>query len=281
MSYLITLSRANTKLKILDAGCGSGIATKQLASWVPNKNSVIYAYDLSENMISYAKKEFEEFDDFNSNPNNHWEFKKYENKINIDKDIEELRKSKTGKIVNLLLGNSQDLQIEDEQFDAYIANLMFQEIPEPDLALKEAFRVLKKGGVCAFSIWGKKEDTKYKRFFEENFKKFGIPDTSNRDGPFKLGENPELLKEKINNAGFTNIKMTYTNLIYDIYSVEEFFDLFKNDWINKVIKEQLEQGNEEKINQYLNSVREDIKKELVESGNLPNLNILIVVAFKP
>jgi ubiquinone/menaquinone biosynthesis C-methylase UbiE len=67
----------------------------------------------------------------------------------IDPDIHMLervpRKSSMVK-ATFLLGDAQQLAFPDEHFDTVVATLVFCSIPDPDLAQREVWRVLKPGG---------------------------------------------------------------------------------------------------------------------------------------
>lgn len=54
--------------------------------------------------------------------------------------------------IKYVLGSALDLPFEDGSFDFCVATMSFMDIPEPEKALAEAFRVLKPGGFFQFSI---------------------------------------------------------------------------------------------------------------------------------
>ena len=93
--------------KILDLGCGNGNILKLLAQKI---DASLYGLDISENMISEAKK-------------------------------------RLGNNAELTVGEAENLPYSDDQFDAIICNASFHHYPNPVKALKEIKRILKKGGI--------------------------------------------------------------------------------------------------------------------------------------
>jgi ubiquinone/menaquinone biosynthesis C-methylase UbiE len=53
--------------------------------------------------------------------------------------------------------NAEELdRFPTESFDCYIANMTLMLVGSPGRQIKEAHRVLKKGGKAGFAIWGRK-----------------------------------------------------------------------------------------------------------------------------
>jgi ubiquinone/menaquinone biosynthesis C-methylase UbiE len=94
-------------LHILDIGCGTGDSLVLLNKL--NKNLHLYGLDISEKMLKRADKKLKE------------------------KAI-------------LKLGDVEKLPFKDNLFDYVITTEAFHHFPNPDLALKDIFRVLKKNG---------------------------------------------------------------------------------------------------------------------------------------
>ena len=99
--------KLKNNLHILDLGCGTGDSL--LLLYHLNKNLNLYGLDISEKMLKRANKKLKE------------------------KAI--LRQGEAGKI-----------PFRDNLFDYVITTEAFHHFPNPNLALKEIFRILKKGG---------------------------------------------------------------------------------------------------------------------------------------
>lgn len=56
-------------------------------------------------------------------------------------------------VVELCEGDAQKLPFPDASFDSVIIGFGLLHFPQPELAVKEAFRVLKSGGRLSFSVW--------------------------------------------------------------------------------------------------------------------------------
>lgn len=98
----------------LDIGCGEGHNTRLLAK----RGTHLIAIDISDVFIQYAKK--------------------LEGKEPLG--------------IEYKVASAVDLPFEDAAFDFAVAFMSLMDIPETDLVLSEAYRVLKPGGFLQFSI---------------------------------------------------------------------------------------------------------------------------------
>lgn len=92
---------------MLDVGCGNGNILRIINKML---NTNLYGIDISENMIVESKKVL-------------------------------------GTSVNLTVGDAESLPYDDEQFNVVLCNASFYHFPNPDIALQEIYRVLKKDGI--------------------------------------------------------------------------------------------------------------------------------------
>ncbi|MHC4753676.1 MAG: class I SAM-dependent methyltransferase [Planctomycetota bacterium] len=112
-AFLSMLPNVN-RLKGLDIGCGEGYNTRQVAK----EGAVMTAIDISPVFIEQAKKLEEE------------------NPLGIEYNI----------------ASAVELPFEENAFDFAVATMSFMDIAETEQVIKEAWRVLKRGGFLQFSI---------------------------------------------------------------------------------------------------------------------------------
>ncbi len=101
-------------LKGLDIGCGEGYNTRLAAQ----KGAKMTAFDISKTFIQHA----------------------------IAMEEKKLLK------INYKVASAVELSFSDNEFDFAIATMSLMDIPENDIAISEAYRVIKPGGFFQFSI---------------------------------------------------------------------------------------------------------------------------------
>jgi ubiquinone/menaquinone biosynthesis C-methylase UbiE len=276
MFTLLDLARVNNITRVLDVGCGPGLGTRLLCQEVPDSHSVIYAIDISDNMLNLALDEFSKFSDFNANKNNIYSVsKEHGERIKIDKDIEDVRKTRQGKIVKFKKCEFNNLLFDDLQFDAYISNLSINFSENIDQTLTEAFRVLKWGSVIAVSIPLLK-DPSHSVIFEtlEKYQIKVVPETFCLK---HIESNPDSIRKHFELAGFKDIKIDYTSIILDVYTIEDYFEKFQNSYINEILKKET---NDKKVKEYLETVEHLVKTNLINKNKLPVMKCMIILGFK-
>ncbi len=138
--------------------------------------------------------------------------------IGIDPSVEMMEQAKfkaeTEGIGNIEFrtGKMEDLPLQDEEVDAAVAGLVLHHSPDPSLALREMFRVIKPGGTVTIidfqshqeewmrdelaHVWlGFSKEELEEWFIAAGFEAFRwiegfpLPDSKNKDGKNKIGKN--------------------------------------------------------------------------------------------
>jgi ubiquinone/menaquinone biosynthesis C-methylase UbiE len=121
---LIEMTALSPGENIVETSCGTGLVTFRVAKQVEPDGKVI-ATDLSDSMIELAK-----------------DMAKKQNISNV--------------VFHRM--DAEQLDLENDQFDAAICSLGLMYFPYPVVALKEMHRVLKPGGRAAIAIWGERKN---------------------------------------------------------------------------------------------------------------------------
>lgn len=128
---LLEMAELQPGEKVLETSCGTGQVTLRAAHQVGDRGEVI-ATDISEKMIEEAKKLAEESRCLN---------------------------------IRFRRMDAEELNFEDNRFDAAICSLGLMYFPFPVKALKEMYRVLKPGGRAVTAIWGKRKNCGWAEIF--------------------------------------------------------------------------------------------------------------------
>ncbi len=165
--------------KIIDIACGTGLMSFRAAG-ATGSTGFVLGTDISDKMIQIAETTSKE----NNIGNTRFE--------RMD---------------------AEELKINDDEFDVAICALGLMYAPSPANALKEMYRVLKKGGVCISAVWGKRDHCGWAEIFEIVDKR-----VSSEVCPmfFNLG-NDHVLEKNFELAGFSSvtIKKIQSSLEYD------------------------------------------------------------------
>lgn len=148
--------------KILELGCGNGVIWDEKYNELPSNVELILS-DFSEGMC---------------------------------KIVEE--KHKHHKNIQVKQIDIQNIPYEDETFDIVIANHMLYHVPNVDKAIREVYRVLKKGGLFYASTLG---TNGFQKYLNQKFKEFNsFMDYFNiQNWTFTLKNGKEVLEKQFNN----------------------------------------------------------------------------------
>ena len=160
-SFLPFLKLAEAS-SVVEVGCGSGNGINLLLDLVP-ETCDIWCGDLNQDMLAHAQKSLPD-------------------RVSINQV------------------NAESIPNEDSSADRFIANLIIQLTTFPEKVVAEAFRVLKPGGIAAFSVWGHRIPHNYFDILSDAARELGLP-AGNERSLFHLND-PVKLTKMIKDAGF-------------------------------------------------------------------------------
>jgi ubiquinone/menaquinone biosynthesis C-methylase UbiE len=123
------------------------------------------------------------------------------------------------------VGDIEKLKAEDSSQDAVLSNIALFHVADPLMAMKEAFRVLKPGGVFAFSQWcGPAQSECYKMLFDVLLAHADMSLADPAPDAYKLSD-PQQVTAMLEEAGFSNIAFEYVSNVLHAPG-PSFFDFF-------------------------------------------------------
>jgi len=174
------------------------------------------------------------------------------------------------------VADAQDLSfIDKETIDLYLAPLCMHLVPDPEQMLKEAFRVMKKGGKCGFSVMGREVNCTFFKCFGNGMKAVGFQSPVKRSLHY-LGER-ETLIELIKSAGFEVDFCWHADTPFDYFSFEEYMTYTNMFRVGKAFQTLSESQKEE----MMKLVKEDFDTNF-KGKHIPlQLESTLLVARKP
>ena len=179
--------------RILDVACGAGYPALTAAESVRPGGRVV-AIDISPRMIAVASRQAQ--------------------KRGIDN-------------IDLLEMDAEDLQSEDNSFDAVTNAYGLMFCPDTLGALNEAHRVLKPGGRCALVTWAEPSKSPYFSVIfgvASTFLSLPPVDPAN-PGPFRLAASSNL-ESMLQTSGFSDVRVDSQSMTVECASIAEYCQIF-------------------------------------------------------
>ena len=155
-------------MRVLETACGTGIVTERLLGRLAGRGSLV-ATDLNEPMLAYA----------------------------------------AAKLAGQAVGRPADatgLPFDDRSFDALVCQFGLMFFPDKAAGVREAFRVLKPGGVFLVSVWDRLEDNPVPRITHETVRTFFPADPPQfYTIPFSLHD-VAVVSRWLEDAGFVDVR---------------------------------------------------------------------------
>jgi len=122
------------------------------------------------------------------------------------------------------VADATDLPFANDSFDAVVMGFTLFLIPEPDLALAEAHRVLVPGGRVAFTVWD--GATPGHRAFGVALEKHTGQASPFRDLPLLGVNDHDVLKDAVHSAGFKSAQVESIPIYWELESADQIFEAF-------------------------------------------------------
>lgn len=124
-------------------------------------------------------------------------------------------------------GNAEALPFEEESFDAVVMGFGMNHLPNPELAIQEAHRVLKSGGWFAFTVWAKPQDGEGFGIVLKMIEAESVPSPNLPPAPpyFRFADDGEV-KSALEDAGFSEISTSIVPQHWRHSSPDQVFDAF-------------------------------------------------------
>lgn len=131
--------------------------------------------------------------------------------------------------IQFVEGDAQKLPFESNSFDAACMNFGILHLDRPELAVEEAFRVIKKEAGCrfAFTAWTDPVNSAAFGLVLAAIKEFGDESVPIPPGPpfFRFGEATEC-ERVLKDAGFQQIEVERVSMLWRLESIDCLFDAF-------------------------------------------------------
>jgi SAM-dependent methyltransferase len=129
--------------------------------------------------------------------------------------------------IDFQVGDAEALNFGDGEFDRAVMNFGILHLAQPDAAICEAYRVLRRGGRFAFTAWAKPEEAVGFRISLRAIEEFGDPSVQLPPGPpfFRFSDREEC-ERVLESCGFEDIKMRQLPLVWKLDSAADLFAAF-------------------------------------------------------
>jgi ubiquinone/menaquinone biosynthesis C-methylase UbiE len=158
--------------------------------------------------------------------------------------------------LNFQQADAETLPVADETFDAYVCAFGLCHFPNPDQALREAYRVLKHNGRIAFSVWDQPERTVGFGALFTAIQKYGTKPLDIPAGPeFFQFSDPARCISALQEAGFTSPAVRQVSQVWRLSEADNLYYAVKEGSVRAAAA----------INSQTAEVREKIRNSLRET----------------
>ena len=155
------------------------------------------------------------------------------------------------------IDDAESLSFEESSFDAVICPFGLLHMPDPDKAVREAFRVLKSGGRYAFSVWASPDTHEFFALVLSAIQAHGTMDVPLPAAPpiFRFSDSDEC-KSVLTATGFTEAGVKQVNPVWQAASGQQVLDMVYKSAVRTAALLELQSPED----------RENIHKQIIEGA---------------
>jgi SAM-dependent methyltransferase len=131
--------------------------------------------------------------------------------------------------IEFQVGDAEALSFGNAAFDRAAMNFGILHLSQPEAAVREAHRVLRAGGIFAFTAWAKADEALGFRIALRAIEDFGDPGVQLPPGPpfFRFSDSDEC-RRVLASCGFGSVTVKQLPLVWKLASAADLFEAFVN-----------------------------------------------------
>jgi SAM-dependent methyltransferase len=173
-------------------------------------------------------------------------------------------------------GDAERLSFSDSTFDAVVLNFGMLHLGRPELAVREAHRVLRPGGHVAFTVWDTQDKAIGFGIVLSAIQKYGDLNVPIPPGPpFFRFSDPEESKRLLTEAGFTEIAVRHVPQVWRLESPDTLFDVMYSGSVRNAALLHAQKPD------VLEAIRHEMHEAVIQHGNELAMPAVLISGKKP